>query len=173
MVNERLSQSNNSTRTIDSHPLRPDWQSSFILARRIPDGRTSILIESTLSCGSPSGEVMFSQCSAAAAPAEASSSIGRIRPVFLLIDSQNRAPEWVLYELSHQSGYRKAAGRGGLQRVERCRSTRGELCRLFILGAARHAFHTRAMLWLWPHSAQNCRAHRYVASIDMNRKRLR
>ena len=31
---------------------------------------------------------MFSQCSAAAAPAEASNSIGRIRPVFLLIDSQ-------------------------------------------------------------------------------------
>jgi hypothetical protein len=122
MVNERLSQSNNSTRTIDSHPLRADWQSSFILARRIPEGRKSILIESTLFRGSPSGEVFFSQCSAAVAPAEASSSIGRIGPVFLLIDSQNVAPEWVVYKLSHQSEYRKAAGRGSQQRVDSGRS---------------------------------------------------
>jgi hypothetical protein len=33
----------------------------------------------------------------------------------------------------------------------------------------RRAFHSRVMLWLWPHSAQNRRAHRYVASIDVNR----
>jgi hypothetical protein len=101
MENERLSQSNNSTRTIDSHPLRADWQSSLTFARRIPDGRKSILIESTLCRGTPSGEMMFSQCSAATARAEGKSSIVRIRRAFLLIDSQNVAPEWILYDLFH------------------------------------------------------------------------
>jgi hypothetical protein len=30
----------------------------------------------------------------------------------------------------------------------------------------RRAFHSRVILWLWPHSAQNRRTHRYVEFLD-------